>query len=83
MEIGRTTRGYLLQGSVTFNNDIDGTTTFTLINNFLTTNSLFMDYGVVYLTDNTHHYRNPLPDNITVQGEQKIRSNTDKYELQR
>lgn len=81
--IDRNNTLYLVEGRILFTSSTDAQRTYSDLVTLSTVNRGFLEYGEIYLTDNTHHYPNPQPDIITNSDLKGTRSNLEKYDLQR
>jgi len=69
----------VIRGEVTFNIDSEANRMFNDIVARATIDRSAIEYSVIQITDNTHHYPNPLPDVVTNSDTKGTRSNLDRY----
>jgi hypothetical protein len=71
---------YVLAGSYTFVNDARANQVFIALLMDATTHRNSIEYGKLLLTENTHHWTNPLPDVVLNQDLKGLEGNLGRYE---
>ena len=72
---------YKLQGAVIFESITDAERTYNSLVSLTTVDRGSIEFGRIIITENTHHYPNPLPDVILNSDTKGERGNLDRYQI--